>query len=418
MALKRTVTASLLVLAVAAVFGAACGGGDEPLEERWARLDVPEAEIVFLGVWADAERAAIEREVKNVQVSFAERFEVVTSEFTLYISTEREALNEAYVEWLAPEWRRRGVELPEWFTCDGFAPQGAIFIILETCDEDYRAYGGPIAHEYFHILQHHLGMVSAGGSNVWPTWLVEGSAVYASTHHAEEQGRWTVSWRRDAARLAWSGLGRPLPGPYATGDNSILTGIEFQDLVYEVGFLAVDWLVERKGEEALVKFFRLGGGRHEFEEAFGMTADAFVEAFEEQREQVAPPFEWRLAGTVLDADAQPVAHASVGALVWVGDEKVSAAGTETNARGVFHLDGPGSGYSLGVFLTCPGGNTVHGPWVFAGELGENGFVPDADGRLEAGDPGAEPFGGEEHRSDIVIQLPEPAEALLERHCES
>ena len=43
--------ASLVVVAVAVVFGVACGGEGrvETLDERWARLDVPEAEIVFLG---------------------------------------------------------------------------------------------------------------------------------------------------------------------------------------------------------------------------------------------------------------------------------------------------------------------------------------------------------------------------------
>ena len=112
MALNCTEAASPVVLAASVVFWVACGGGDEPLEERWAALEVPEPEIVFLGDWTEEERAAIEREVKSVQVSFAERFGEVTSEFTLYISTEYGALSQAYEEWLAPEWRRRGVELP------------------------------------------------------------------------------------------------------------------------------------------------------------------------------------------------------------------------------------------------------------------------------------------------------------------
>ena len=183
MALNRTVAASLLLLTAAVVLAVACGSGDEtiepretqaaatettekhktqpdaaePDEERETQPDAAEPEIVFLGDFTEAEQAAIAREVKSVQAAFAERFGVVTSEFTLYISTEYEALNEAYREWLAPEWRRRGVELPDGFTCNGLTGREAIFIAIESCDHPTRARGGPIAHEYFHILQLHLG---------------------------------------------------------------------------------------------------------------------------------------------------------------------------------------------------------------------------------------------------------------------
>ncbi|MCY4390545.1 MAG: hypothetical protein OXE43_00660 [Chloroflexi bacterium] len=415
MALNRTEAARLVALAASVVVWVACGGS-EAVEERWAALEVPEPEIVFLGDWTDGERAAITREVKRVQVSFAERFGEVTSEFTLYISTDFDALNDAYRERVDPDGQRRGVELPEWLPCGGVAWRAAIFISLERCAENEKAHGGPIAHEYFHILQNHLGGV-AGADNVWPTWLIEGSAEYASAHHAEEQGRASVTWRREVSRLVWSGLGRPLPGPYDAAVSSMFIGDAYTSLVYDVGFLGIEWLIERRGAKALMEFFRLGGGRREFSEAFDMSPDEFVEAFEEHRQQVALPFEWNSVGTVLDANSRPVAYAQVRALVWLGDEKIAVAGATTNSEGVFRLAGPGNGYSLGLFLTCPGGNTVYGPRVFAGERGENGFVPDADGLRETDEQGAEPFSGEErNRLGILIELPETKAALLERHC--
>ena len=113
MTLNRPAAIGLLGLAVAVVL-AACGTEPATVEEKWASLDVPEPEIVFLGDFTDEERAAITRELKSVQVSHHERFGVVTSEFTLYISTEFEAASAAYREWLPEDLRRRGVELPEW----------------------------------------------------------------------------------------------------------------------------------------------------------------------------------------------------------------------------------------------------------------------------------------------------------------
>ncbi len=413
MALKRTVTASLLVLAVTAVFGAACGGGGEPLEERWARLDVPEAEIVFLGVWTDEERAAITREVKSVQVSFAERFGEVTSEFTLYISTDFDALNDAYRERVDPDGQRRGVELPKWLTCGGIAWRAAIFISLERCAENEMAHGGPIAHEYFHILQNHLGGV-AGADNVWPTWLIEGSAEYASAHHAEEQGRASVTWRREVSRLVWSGLGRPLPGPYDAAVSSMFIGDAYTSLVYDVGFLGIEWLIERRGAEALMEFFRLGGGRREFSEAFDMSPDEFVEAFEEHRREVAPPFEWQINGRVVDPEGRPVSYVDVDIVTQVEDERIVVIGSRADVQGEFRVYGPAERHTLGVFLKCPDGSRAY--WAFAGEWGLGGFVADEDGRFKSDDEGAEPVAGGRNRAGVRVVLPETKRELLERHC--
>ena len=419
MSLSRRVAVGLLALLAAVAFAGACGAGEETLEERWARLDVPEPEIVFLGDWTDGERAAITREVKSVQVAHAARFGVVTSEFTLYISTERELLVEPYRERSGRTVRQPGV--PNWFTCGGFAWPPAIFIVLETCDEEEHAHGLSIAHQYFHVLQAHVGLLDAGqvfgSGGFWPNWLAEGAAVYASAHHAEEQGRWTVSWKRKAARLAWSSIGICFPGPCNKGPLFPGDFVFAHDyyLAHDAGFLAVDWLVERKGEEALMEFFRLGGGRHEFEQAFGMTLDEFGEGIEELWRDVAPPFTNPLRGSVLDPEGNPVAYAVVEPVVWVEDERVVLGGDRANSQGAFDFNGPEDGLTLAVRLKCSDDSARL--WVFAGELGEGGFVADEDGEWREGDEGARPFGRVENRTGIVITLPETEKALKEKHCD-
>ena len=398
--------ACLLLVAGAILLAIACGSGPETVEERWARLDVPEPDIVFLGDFSDEEQEAIVREVKSVQVHHHERFDVVTSEFTLYISTERELLTEPFHALLGENVRRPDV--PAWLTCDGLTYPPVILIAVETCDDKVRARGGPIAHEYFHILQHHVGMVSPAHGDMWPSWIAEGAAVYASTHHAEEQGRWTVAWRREAARLAWSGVG---VGFFGEGFRSALVTFPNVAMPLDAGFLAVEWLVERKGEEALMEFFRLGGGRHEFEEAFDMSPDEFRVAFEEHRQKVAPPFGRRISGQVVDPKGRPIRAAWVAALVWLEEERVEVVGERTNPYGEFEFNGPGSGYTVGVELRCPT------RWVVVGEWGEDGFVANEDGRWGEEDEGAEPFEREAHRTGLDLELPETEQALLDRHCE-
>ena len=418
MALNRTEAASLVTLAASVVFWVACGGSDA-LEERWAALEVPEAEVVFLGDWTDEERAAIAREVKSVQVSFAVRFGEVTSEFTLYISTDFDALNDAYEEWLAPEWRRRGVELPSWFSCHGFAWPEALFISLETCEEDGRRHGGEIiAHEYFHMLQRSVGL-TGGTGDTWPSWLREGAAEYASAHYEEEQGRSTLSYRRKVAHAEWSALGFCFPGlcNRARGDlTPDLTGYADVVLHYEVGFLAVDWLVERKGEQALMEFFRLGGGRHEFEEAFGVTTEEFGEGMEELWREVAPPFEWQISGNVVEPEGRPISYVEVDIVTEVEDERIVVMGGRADVQGEFRVYGPAERHTLGVFLKCPDGSRID--WAFAGEWGGKGFVADEDGRFKSDDEGAEPVAGGRNRTGVLIELPETKRELLKRHCGS
>ena len=424
MALNRTEAASLLVLVASVVFGVVLGlvlalqpAPEDPLEEQWLQLGVAEPEIVFLGSFTGTERYAIAREVKSVQVSFAERFGVVTSEFTLYISTEFEALNEAYREWLDADYRRRGVELPSWFRCGGRAPPKAIFIALEACDEDQRARGGPIAHEYFHVLQYHLGWV--GGSRGWPYWLLEGAAEYASAHYREEQGRSSLSYRREVARVKWGALGLCFPGRGLCNQGRNiqgpdLTGLADLVLQYHVGFLAVDWLVDRKGEQALIEFFRQGGGQQEFEGAFGMTPEEFADAFEEYWRETASPFELKITGKVLDPEGRPAAYVQVHIVAAVEDERIVVMGARANSRGEFEVYRPDERHTLGVFLKCPDGSRAYS--AFLGEWGQGGFVADADGRFEPDEAGAEPVAGRRNLAGIAIELPETAETIVAQHC--
>ena len=414
--LRRTAVVSLIVLGAALVIALVIAlvvglvlafqpAEADPLEKRWALLDVPEVEFVFLGDFTAAEQESIRRELKAAQVNFAEHFGAVTSDFTVYMSTDLALLNE-----------RVALDRPElqrvWFTCGGSVPGRAILMILKDCPDDDRAHGGPLAHEYFHILQRNAGNWSnaAEGSTLW---IHEGSAVYASAIHSDIQGRISLTARREGARLAWSASAA---SSAARAINTVFGPGAIVN-VYSVGFLATEWLVERAGPEAVLEFFRLGGHRTAFQRAFGISVSGFLTAFEEHRMEVAPPFEWQIAGTVLGSDGLPIEGTAAWVVVRIEGAAWRAGQDETNTRGVFEFIGPGSGYTIGLFFQCPRADGVE-EWVRSGEWGAAGLVADSDGIWDPHDEVAEPFlDGERDRTGMVIRLPETRDSLIAKHCE-
>ncbi len=255
-ALGRTGVGSLLLLAVALVLAVVLGfvlafGSSEPdpWEERWAELGVEEAEFVFLGDLTSSEQQSIRRELRIAQVVLAEHFGAVSSDFTAYVSTDLDALNEHYASHV-------GQGTVTALTCGGTAREGAIFLILETCHEKHRRSGGPLAHEYFHVLQYEAGLVVTADRKLW--WLVEGSAEYASGLVGEAQGRRTLDTLRQGKELSWSA--------------GLAEGARYW---YDYGFLATDRLLQRASPEAILEFFRLGGDETAFESVFGMPGWCF-----------------------------------------------------------------------------------------------------------------------------------------------
>ena len=412
MVLSRTGVASLVLLGAALVFGVVLGfilafesSKPDLWEERWVELGVPEVEFVFLGDFTRGERESLRRELKTAQAIFADNFGAVTSDFTVYLSTDLQQLNERVASTLG-ESERIG------YTCAGlFSPAGAIIVSVQDCPE-VKSQGGFLAHEYFHVLQGREGPIPLTG-NVWPDWVVEGSAVYADALVSDARGRIPFDARREGVRITWSALARPLPrDAYSLTDPS-----HSPIFTYQVGFLATDWLVEQNGPEAILAFFRLGAHEAAFEQAFGMTLDQFELVFDVHRLEVAPPFKWRLQGGVFDADGRPFEDMHTTAVVWIDGEWWWAGGGPTDAQGAFEFAGPGSGYTIALTFQCPSDDNTIGRWVFAGEWGAEGLVGDANGNLEREDLGAEPFeDGERDRTGMVIEIPETRESLVAKGC--
>ncbi|MXY79220.1 MAG: hypothetical protein F4Y94_05950 [Chloroflexi bacterium] len=239
---------------------------------RWWQSGTAPPPVVFLGEVGDERQSEIRESVDGARAVFAERWGVEVAP-TIYVGDP---------ESIAPTYRRISGQEPP-----GACGVQAGYVIFVFCfNEDI------VAHEYFHTLQYDL---SAGGYADAPAWIVEGSAVYAALVHVG------VSDPATSIRSALderADIEVPLIRRHTLPSLDKIT--EFADfwalpsnLGYTLGFLAVDRLVQRAGEQSMLDFFAaLPGARRwqeAFESAFGLTADDFYGEFEAYRAMIAPP---------------------------------------------------------------------------------------------------------------------------------
>ena len=113
-----------------------------------------------------------------------------------------------------------------------------------------------IAHDYIHALQEEMA-VRNGRPLPWesePVWLVEGAAEYWASQYRVST---SSTSHKDHIQGSVIPTARTIPVPlsrlrtYAT--------LLVQDRSYSLGQLAVDWLVKRAGEDALLAYYNYPG---------------------------------------------------------------------------------------------------------------------------------------------------------------
>ena len=260
-------------------------------DARWWQSGAAPPPVTFLGEFTEERRTEIREWVDGTRRLFAERWGV-EAPFTTYVG-DREAV--------APTYQRvRGSNSVT--PCGNYS--NSVIFLVDGCVN-----GGAHAHEYFHALQYHL--IGRPYKRL-PGWMLEGSASYALILY-----RGTVS-------TAQTGDERIQEARHQDAvflrRHKVLTLPELDDYSatvkpgnfgFTLGFLAVAWLAERAGEQAIIDFFvRLGdepGWREAFKGAFGLNVDDFYEQFAAYRAEVAAPLPH-----VKDDSNEP-------ALVFVGD---------------------------------------------------------------------------------------------------
>ncbi|MCY4639468.1 MAG: hypothetical protein OXC94_03900 [Chloroflexi bacterium] len=264
---------------------------------RWWQSGRSVPPVTFVGDVPGELQTRIRGWVHETRAVFAERW-AVEAPFASYVG-DIESITPTYIE-------IRGGP-PEGLCAN--AGGGVIFSLLECTAL------GTYLHEYFHILQRDL---SAHRSGAVPGWMIEGSASWTGDLFlGVTSGETTVAdhldrhVENDVARLAR----HHLPALEEVEEWSAF--YTFGEIGYRLGFVAVDWLVDRSSEEAVIDFFRGLSEKpswHEaFETAFGIASPDFYEAFAAYRADVAPALPH-----VVDDSADPV-------LVLVGEIAPGAA---------------------------------------------------------------------------------------------
>lgn len=338
--------AAALGVGLVALALSACGGPKGEATARTVHLDsggTVEAGVVVYDGLDESVAEEVHAQLARIITFFDARFGVSVPEVTVYLVKESGTLEGVVKD--VTGFRLAGG------TC--FAGTGpAIFLIEGLCRIDGDLI---LDHEYFHLLQIHLagfgenldGFTRATG----PIWLLEGMADYAEAVYRGEVGPRTYQELRDQNAFAVASWAGTLE---ATGDQIFVEG-------YVLGFLAVELLVQRAGEEALLDYYRsISTGlrwREAFAGVFGISVDKFYEEFELHRAENRPPFH-TISGSVVGPRGDGLRRIG---LVVISSDGAYSSYSLTVADGGFVIAVPAEGwYAIAIYPPPAGACTMIG----------------------------------------------------------
>ena len=170
-------------------------------------------------------------------------------------------------------------------------------VLVDDCVSPYFLFDAQIGSQGIGGTGDYI--VEEGYSHRGPFWLSDALYVYARSRYAESRGE-SLDLERTRRQLR------------APSDWSALSSLETLDAFWanytiatELGWLAVDWLVQRAGDSSYIEYFRQRGRTPHwadaFEDAFGIRPAAFYAEFAASR----PEIERVVTGaTLAEADAQ------------------------------------------------------------------------------------------------------------------
>lgn len=287
-------------------------------------------QIVFLGEVPQERQAEIREEIARLQRFHAERFGVVVSDFTLYVSPDTAAAAAVYRDLTGSEYP---VSTGHGGTVTD-APAAGILAFVSgyfVNRTDSGTLKRVIAHEYYHVVQYDIlrsfgGVHSAVPISFSPAWLTEGTARYGEDLYrerylelADARNSWLLATLDDAASFA-----------------EIVDSFGIQH--YGIASSAIDWLVDYSGDRnAHIAYWRSlassSDWRVAFGAAFGITVDGFFEAFAEYRSNVLASLP-RIHGKVVSLDGRPISGVNV--MASAGNQGPSSY-AKTDTDGAFEL---------------------------------------------------------------------------------
>ena len=244
-------------------------------DARWWQSGAPGVGYFFPESVPSERRASIRDYMASVVTFFAERYAIRPPEFTVTVDLDLEP----------------------------FAAARAGEILIGPRALNYSLLNVTLAHEYFHVLQRHLGGYPPNLRDPSPRWMTEGSATYAQGLYREQ--RWGTT--PEALRVAHLARSQTVAEQL---DDLILSRLFYAESgpAYSLGALAVEWLSGYAAAESAETFAPTAPGWSDgladrgthiwyydllpsagdweaaFESTFGLSPDDFYESFREYRD--------------------------------------------------------------------------------------------------------------------------------------
>lgn len=333
--------------------------------------------VTFWGDVPDGQQVTLRARVAAVARFYDRRFGIRLPELSVHIAANEAALTDALGRALSYEesW------VPE------IHEEGSIFVHAEETVDSIERY-------YFEAFEGR----TAGGRDLGPEWLAEGSAMYMAHLFRDWSGESDLAV---AFRHLWW---------VATQDDTPLQELERQSPTeaewsgsetLTTATLAAAWLVSQASEDALVAYYRAlptsDGWEEAFEQAFGLSPESAYLGFEAHRSEVLG-LRRTVSGRILGPDGAPLTDSGL----FIHASRTDGSGSEgisVAADGAFTMPLVDNTYRLKVGMVCPDSSGLQ--WWYEEGSGATTDKSQATVVLvEGGDV-----------SDIVIRLPGTLEEL-------
>ena len=279
-------------------------------------LTSPPPTWIFTEDIPEEHRTIFREQMEHVRSYFSDRFGVEATGFTVIVGENYEAMAPEYEritgKSLSLHYRPNQRDQHAWVidSVSGSAVLGMMYGQTYFADFakslDYHEH--IIAHEYFHVLQ---GQMAAGfrllddGDIAWgfmlergPTWLVEGLASYADYAYTPTRPGLRPFLNDRYQPYHTLAIERAVAPPDVIKDSltqelanieaySAFRNCDVGEHSYALSFIAATFLVEEvvEHEKSYVDYWKLLGEQatwqQSFEEAFGLSVEAFYAAFDE-----------------------------------------------------------------------------------------------------------------------------------------
>ena len=329
--------------------------------------------IVFLGEVPSGVETAMRTDFRAAQTFVTEHFEAEPADYTVYVAADWPSAEDAYMA-VIEGGRLQG-------SCAHLYSVDVAFVTL-PCPDLLRSHLG-----WFHFrnvqgrIAPRANPFTPGLDGVHPQgpdWLHMGTELYAQYAYLRslDPEAAKVLWELHVTLASWSGV-------RLQGMEVILFGAWGPSRWASRGFFAAEWLAEQVGAPALLNYYRVvissPDWREAFEDAFGMSVDAFYEVVEPHIDGIVAPMPHLtddrdepilvLLGDISPTEAAAARRDFDAAQEFFGerlgapaaDYTVYVAADDESALPAFRKsarDGPGSGLLL---HRAPGGGTGDDP---------------------------------------------------------